>query len=214
MKKQINPAPLVTTLEELQKQITGLDSVANEFDIDLIDWERSDLKTVKAVDAVKVKTTAKLNFDIQMDKPEETLDIILNSGRANRVLVNLECDTDIIPLLKKIRENSVEAGISIDPENKIANVIKYFPYCDLIQIMTISPGLQGNPFLPDRLALSIELRELGFDGSIEIDGGVNLNTLDTIKQYPINVLSIGSALSKAEKPIEAYLEIQKKFVNP
>jgi ribulose-phosphate 3-epimerase len=142
------------------------------------------------------------------------LDIILNSGRANRILINLECDGEILPLLTKIHDKGIEAGISIDPENKIANIIQYIPYCDLIQIMTISPGLQGNPFLSDRLSLSIELRELGFEGLIEIDGGARMETLDLIKKYPINILSVGSALSKAKNPIESYLALEEKFINP
>jgi ribulose-phosphate 3-epimerase len=212
MNKRINPAILVDNLPEMQKQITGLSSVCDEFDIDIIDWRRAANKTLNIDGVLQLKTNVKINIDIQMDDPRRTIQLLLKQGSVNRIIINLESDFPLTPFLEQIHAQGIQTGISIDPETKSADeVIQYLPYCDFIQIMTIQPGAQGNSFIPSRLTLAMELRDLGYEGLIGIDGGVNFVTLPTIKKYPIDVLSVGSTLSKAENPAAVYLELDKEF---
>jgi pentose-5-phosphate-3-epimerase len=213
MKRQINPAPLVTKYSDYVAQISALDGFVPEIDIDLIDWGRRTLKTITIDQALQfLPQHSKINFDIQMDKPEYTVEKILsNLEQVNRVIINVEADKGLKTLLKLIKKHKIEVGVSINPENSISDIEQYFEICDYIQIFTIEPGIQGSEFLPERLELSKKLIKSGFKGLIGIDGGVNLQTIELIKKYPINICSVGSFISKAENPIEAYNQLEDLF---
>lgn len=213
MKKRINPAILVETFNEFEKQVDVLLSITNEFDLDLIDWKRADKKTLPAVEAIELNRFVRVNCDIMMDDPRETVDILIKSKFPKRIIVNLESKYPVKPLLEKIKAANFEAGVSMNPECKPQDTVQYFPYCDLIQIMTIEPGRQGNPFIESRLSVSLELRDLGFDGLIEVDGSINESTIPIVKKFPIDVLSVGSALSKAVDPVAKYKELENLLVS-
>lgn len=71
-------------------------------------------------------------------------------------------------------------GLVLNPEDDITTnwqVIKQFP---IVQIMTVNPGFQGTPFLPETLDKIDELKHLGFTGKIILDGGINDKTLPLI----------------------------------
>lgn len=211
MKKRINPAILVETFGELEKEVDALLQITNEFDLDLIDWRRADKKTLPAVEAIELNRFVRMNCDIMMDDPRSTVDLLIKSKFPKRIIVNLESDFPVLPLIKKIKLANLEAGVSINPEGKVKDLIKFFPYCDFIQIMTIEPGRQGNPFLESRLSLSIELRDLGYEGPIGIDGGVNINTIPIVKKYPIDTISVGSSFSHDPDPSSVYKELEDLF---
>ena len=204
MKKRINPAILVETFGEYEREVDALLHVTNEFDLDLINWKRADKKTLPAVEAIELNRFVRMNCDIMMDDPRDTVDLLIKSKFPKRIIVNLESDFPVLPLIKQIKEANIEAGVSINPEGKAADLIEYLPYCDFIQIMTIEPGRQGNTFLESRLSLSLEIRDLGYDELIGIDGGVNFETIPFVKKYPIDVISVGSSFSQSANPAEVY----------
>ena len=204
MKKRINPAILVETFGEFEREVDALLQITNEFDLDLINWKRADKKTLPAVEAIELNRFVRMNCDIMMDDPRSTVDLLIKSKFPKRIIVNLESDFPILPLIKNIKAANIEAGVSINPEGKATDLVKFFPYCDFIQIMTIAPGVQGNPFLESRLGLSFEIRELGYDGLIGIDGGVNFKTIPLVKKYPIDVISVGSSFSQSVDPSSIY----------
>ena len=213
MKKRINPAILVETFGEYEKEVDALLQITNEFDLDLINWKRADKKTLPAVDAIELNRYVRMNCDIMMDDPRGAVDLLIKSKFPKRIIVNLESDFPILPLIKNIKAARLEAGVSINPEGKVADLVKFFPYCDFIQIMTIEPGRQGNPFLESRLGLSFELRDLGYDGLIGIDGGVNFDTIPIVKKYPIDVLSVGSSFSHSVDPAAVYKAMEDMINN-
>lgn len=202
--KKINPAILVETFGELEKEVDALLPITNEFDIDLINWKRTNKQTLRPSEVIELNRYVLLNYDVMMDQPQETVELLIKSKTGKRITVNFESDIPVLPLVKAIKKAGLEAGISINPEGKAENAVKFFPYVDYIQIMTIEPGAQGNPFLASRLGLSMELRDLGYDGLIGVDGGVNFETIPVIKQYPIDLLSVGSSFSKAADPASIY----------
>jgi len=145
-----------------------------------------------------------MNCDLMMDDPRSTVDLLIKSKFPKRIIVNLQSAYPVLPLIKAIKAANFEAGVSINPEGKATDLIQFVPYCDFIQIMTIEPGAQGNPFLESRLSLSLEIRDLGYEGLIGVDGGMNFKTLPLVKKYPIEVLSVGSSFSQSPDPSSVY----------
>ena len=206
---QINPAILVNKVSDLLIQATNLVEYVTELDIDIIDWTRTDTHTISVHEALNNKIPLKLNFDLMMNRPKESVKELVYDARVKTIIINPECHDNIEELIDFIHFHKKRAGMSINPDNDIDVVESYLNVLDLIEIFTIEPGSQGNPFKPLRLDLSVNLKMSRFEGLIEVDGGVNLDTLEKIKQYPIDILSVGSYLSKAKNPGTAYQLIKK-----
>jgi len=83
----------------------------------------------------------------------------------------------------------------------------------MVQIMTVEPGEQGHVFLPEQLKKIQELRAIGFEGEIMIDGGVNLETILEVEKAGADVVYIGSVIWKSENPAEMYRKLQETVQN-
>jgi len=206
---QINPAILVTNISDLLIQATSLMDVVSEIDIDIINWSRTNTKTIDVHTALNNKIPLKMNFDLMMDRPKESIKELIYDKRVKTIIINSECKDNIEELIDLIHYYKKRAGMSINPNNDLDVVEPYIKVLDLIEIYTIEPGAQGNSFLPERLDLAPNLKMMGFEGLIETDGGTNLDTIGVFKQYPIDILSVGSYLSKAKDPTKAYLLLKK-----
>ena len=206
---QINPAPLVSSISELLIQASALVDVVTELDIDIVDWQRTNKKTLSVHDALNNKIPLKLNFDLMMDRPKEAVRELIYDNRVKTIILNPECKDNVEELIDLIHYFKKRAGMSINPNNDLDVVEPYLKVLDMIEIYTVEPGSQGNPFLPERLDLAPNLRMFGFEGQIAIDGGINLDTVGVIKEYPVDILSVGSYFSKSKDPVKAYLLLKK-----
>jgi len=108
--------------------------------------------------------------------------------------------------------SSIPIGLTLNPEDQITDLIKHYPLNSIttIQIMSVIPGVQGNPFLPDMLNKIEQLRVLGYRNKIFLDGAVNDKTLPIINKlkYKPDVICPGSFLTKAKD-----LEKNVKYLN-
>jgi len=204
---KINPALLVDNLNEFQRQFELAASYTDEVDIDIIDWQRTPKKTITVEQALSVITPLIINMDLMLNYPEADIKLAIKDPRVNRIIVSLECQQDIAELLKMIKENNKKPALSINPNNTLADFEKYLPLLELVQIFTIEPGAQGNQFLSERLELIKQIKDSGFTGLIEVDGGFNTDTAPEFLKYPLDIISVGSALSRAQDPKAAFIEL-------
>jgi len=206
---QINPAILVKKTSDLLLQACDVVDYVTELDIDIIDWTRTKTHTLNVREALNNKIPVKLNFDLMMEHPKEAVMELIYDKRVKNIIINPECKENIEELINLIHFHRKKAGMSLNPDSEVELVQPYIHDLDLIQIYTVEPGSQGNPFLPARLDIIANVKLFGYKGKISVDGGINLDTVETIKQYPVDILSVGSYLSKAKNPHNAYLLLKK-----
>lgn len=97
---------------------------------------------------------------------------------------------------KLLQEKEIQLGLVLNPQDLIERWKKYIWHVDRVQLMTVIPGKQGSPFLPHVLEKIDQIREMGWKGEIELDGGINEKTLGFIemrKNLP-NIVCPGSWL--------------------
>lgn len=201
---EFHPAPLVYFLSELKRQIKLIETYTNQVDIDIVDWGSTSKKTIDVHQALSLRTDLNLNFDLMMLSPNHAIKALIHDQRVQYIILNTRCKQDLNQQIKLILDSGKKVGLSINPLDDVADYIYLFPKLYLIQIYTVEPGSQGMPFLSARLEEVNRIKQLGFKGKIAIDGGVNLKTLPIISKYPIDIASVGSALSKAENPARIY----------
>lgn len=105
---------------------------------------------------------------------------------------------EIMENIKTIKECGARVGISVKPNTPIEEIYEYLPYIHLCLVMTVEPGKGGQTLIVDMLEKISKLRtyinENNLEIDIEVDGGVNLKTVQRVKDAGANILVAGTAI--------------------
>lgn len=214
---KVIPTLLTTTVEEFKQQLALFQKYYSRIQIDVADGILVSNKTTPIDEIVKLlKNDPSLiknknvvfdfhmmveNFQPELEKIEQLSDI----AQISTILLNASLTPDLEELGKKF--NSFKFGLDIFPAVQIETIIKSYDLkkVDSIQVMSVEPGLQGQPFLSDMLYKIEQLRLHYYRHKIFIDGGVNENTIPLIisKEYTPDYLCIGSYLTKAGEHLDS-----------
>jgi len=210
------PTILTTSKEEFVSQIHLFQQYFSRIQLDIADGKLVPNKTtqiqemVDLIEEKKITIDAKTVFDFHLmveDFESELKDIqkLADLGIVvGLVLINAKKSPQVSQIQ---RSYPFAIGLDIFPDVHIAEIARKYNLNTLsgIQIMTVSPGFQGSPFLPDMLTKIQQLREHNYSGEILIDGGVNNDTLSIIQShaYRPDILCLGSYLTKAGDELKA-----------
>ena len=151
----------------------------------------------------RLKEIARIPLDVHlmMDQPEKYLDTFLDAG-ADVLTIHAEISGDIGGMLERIRQRGRKSGLALKPGTGIETAVPYLGQADMILTMTVEPGFGGqklNETVPAKMAA---LREMGYRGEIEADGGVQEGNLAGLIRQGLTVAVMGTALYRAEQPAE------------
>ncbi|MDO4837572.1 MAG: ribulose-phosphate 3-epimerase [Clostridia bacterium] len=153
------------------------------------------------VKALKPVAGVPLDVHLMMDNPGQYIEAFIKNG-ADIVTIHAEIPEDTEALLKRIRLLGAMAGLSIKPGTAAEVIRPLLPLCDLVLVMTVEPGFGGQSFRADCADKVAALRQMGYKGLIEADGGVSLSNLPMLKEKGLDVAVMGTALYKSEHPKE------------
>ena len=98
-------------------------------------------------------------------------------------------------------------GISIKPNTKVEEIYEYLPYIHMCLVMTVEPGLGGQKLIPETLEKVKTLKQYidknNIDIDIEVDGGINGETIEKAKEAGANIFVAGSAIVNKDNYEEA-----------
>jgi len=145
------------------------------------------------VSGLRRVTELPLDVHLMMDNPETMLDAFLDAG-ASCVTIHAEIRSDISAMLEKIRKRGRMSGIALKPGTSLGIMKEYFRKADLVLMMTVEPGFGGQK-LDERVIEKIRmLKEMGYKGEIEADGGINEKNLEILVENGLSVAVMGTAL--------------------
>ena len=153
----------------------------------------------ETVRRLKELSPVPLDVHLMMDQPGRYLDVFLDAG-ADVLTIHTEIGGDIGGMLDKIRRRGAKAGLALKPGTGLSAVIPWLDQTDLILTMTVEPGFGGqklNEAVLDKIA---ELRDRGYRGEIEADGGIREDNLARLTAKGLTVAVMGTALYRAEDP--------------
>ena len=105
---------------------------------------------------------------------------------------------EVMQIIKKIKDNHCKVGLSVKPETKIEEIYEFLPYIHMCLVMTVEPGKGGQTLLTDMVDKISALKKYIDDNNIEIDieadGGINLKTVEAVKEAGANILVSGTAI--------------------
>ena len=108
---------------------------------------------------------------------------------------------DILKLIYYIKDKGIKVGLAISPNTSEEKIYDFLPFIHMVLIMTVEPGKGGQKLIPetvDKIRLNQYRNENNLDFDIEADGGINLETMPSVKEAGVNIAVVGSAIIKTE----------------
>ena len=103
-------------------------------------------------------------------------------------------------MIEKIKSLGCTAGVTLNPATSASTLDSSLPLVDLVLVMSVVPGYSGQKFMPEMIAKVEEIRTklntLRSHAHLEVDGGINAQTLPLMKKAGANVFVTGNAAFK------------------
>jgi ribulose-phosphate 3-epimerase len=148
------------------------------------------------VDALRKLTDLPLDVHLMMQSPENYLQNFYDAG-ADIITFHAEAVADPLPVLKKLNSMQVGAGLAINPATSVESVAHCLPHCDLFLVMSVKAGFGGQEFNPVALEKLAAVRALaGEKLLLEVDGGINEQTISRCAAAGAQLFVVGSAIFK------------------
>lgn len=125
---------------------------------------------------------------------------------ADIITVHAEAN-DFEASLRAIRERGIKAGASLRPKTGVEALRAQLPLIDRVLLMTVEPGFGGQKLMPEVLGKVKELRDMGFTGEIEADGGIKPENMRLLTDAGVQVLVMGTAFFGAADPAHAARQV-------
>jgi ribulose-phosphate 3-epimerase len=150
---------------------------------------------ITIVDAIRKVTEMPLDVHLMMVHPEKYLSQFANAG-ADILTIHAEATADPVSALDQIRELNCGAGIAINPATSVDQIEAALPHADLVLVMSVNAGFGGQAFNRDVLEKFQQIRSCpgGEEIVLEIDGGINAETIGDATEQGAQLLVAGSAI--------------------
>lgn len=180
----------------------------NYYHIDVMDGKfvekNTEEKMYTFTNEIKQISNLPLDVHFMVENIKENIDRYL-IFKPHIITFHLEACKDkeeVIKHIKYLQENGIKAGISIKPNTKAEDIFGFLPYLHLVLVMTVEPGKGGQKLIPETVekvkVLKQYIEENNLDTYIEVDGGINPETVSIVKEAGADIIVAGSAIISAE----------------
>lgn len=171
--------------------------------------ETYDYKYIK-----ELKKTTSLPFDIHLmvAKPENVIDNYIKL-EPEFLTFHLEATTNFFEIINKIKNHNIKVGCSIKPNTNVEAIIPFLNELDLVLIMSVEPGFGGQKFIDGSVEkikrLTKYRKENKLDFLIEVDGGINQETKEKVKNAGADIIVVGSYLVNSFDILHTIADLKK-----
>lgn len=106
---------------------------------------------------------------------------------------------DILEIIEYLKQNNTKVGIAISPNTKVEEIYEYLPLIHMVLVMSVEPGKGKQKLIPETIEKIRQLREYikknNIEIDIEVDGGINKDTVKEVKDAGANIIVAGSAIT-------------------
>lgn len=140
-------------------------------------------------------------FDVHLmiSDPLFYIDDFIKAG-ADIITFHIECESDIEKTIDKIVDAGCKAALAVKPNTPIEAVYPYLNKLSMVLVMTVEPGFGGQSFMESTMPKIKELRAKCPELDIQVDGGINADTVKIAGRAGANVFVAGSAVFKSNDP--------------
>ena len=204
-------ADFANLLQEVQQvEKAGVDLLH----VDVMDGHFVPNITIGPLVVKSIKGKVKLPFDVHLmiEDPMKYAPRFVEAG-ADIISFHAEVVHDIDDSIKHLKRLGVSVALAINPKTPLSLILNHLDGVKMVLLMTVNPGFGGQAFMPEVLPKIEELRkfinEHKLDIDIQVDGGINEQTIKDVVRVGANVLVVGSAIFKSQNPKEEVKKLKK-----
>lgn len=212
---KIAPSILAANFAKLGEEVAEVEKAgADWIHIDVMDGHFVPNISFGAVVMDAIRPLTKLPFDVHLmiENADRYIEDFAKAG-ADYITVHVEASPHLHRTIQLIRSFGVKPGVVLNPHTPVESILPILEDIDLVLFMTVNPGFGGQKFihsvLPKVEQLAAIIKERGLDIDIEIDGGINEETIVACAKAGANVFVAGSAIYGKEDRTAALQRIKK-----
>lgn len=198
----IVPTILTDNKQDYRNQAEKINVFTRRVQIDVTDGVFAPTQTLDITNIWWPKNWA-ADLHMMVMNPSEHLDTILKLSPSLCIL-HAEANEDLTPSFAKLKEAGIKTGVALLPSTYPGTVKQYIDAVDHVLIFAGQLGVQGSPadlMQMEKIAL---VRNMKPEVEIGWDGGANLTNVRALAHADLDVINVGSAISRAEDPAAAF----------
>ncbi|MBF4996852.1 ribulose-phosphate 3-epimerase [Nocardia sp. BSTN01] len=163
-----------------------------------------------------LKTTdIPLDCHLMIEDPARWAPPYAEAGAYN-VTFHAEATDDPVAVARDIRAAGAKAGLSVKPNTPIEPYLEILRNFDTLLVMSVEPGFGGQSFIPHVLEKARAVRRLVDSGElrlvVEIDGGINMDTIEAAAEAGVDCFVAGSAVYGTDDPAATVEALREKVI--
>src|SRR3989338_301111 len=186
-KIKIAPSILSADWNKINKEVKEVEPYCELIHVDIMDGIFVSNKTIDAEFVSKIKTKIPLDVHLMVQEPSEDYISGFIKAGGSIITVHQEACGDLKGKLELIKGQGAKAGVSIKPKTPLNAIKDALNIADMFLIMTVEPGMAGQKFMSGPIGKIKELRRLKPNLDIEVDGGINPETIGIAAEAGANV---------------------------
>ena len=189
--------PLEETIQKIDE------SNADYIHVDMMDGIFVPTKNFEIADLKKMfkKTKKPLDVHLMVCSPNKYVRDIAKLPNIEYIVIHYESHRRPIDVINMIRHTGKKVGIAINPDTKVSHIVPLLNHIDEVLVMSVKPGAGGQKFMDSVLYKVETLKELREENDyhyiINIDGGINADTISLAKDSGVDMVVSGSYVCKS-----------------
>ena len=215
--KKIAPSILSADFTRLYEEIKAVERAGADYiHVDVMDGHFVPNITFGPfiIKALRKITELPLDVHLMISEPDRFIDAFISAG-ADIVTVHAEASLHLHRTVQKIKSMGKRAGVSLNPATPLDVLDYVLNDLDLVLLMTVNPGFEAQDFIdavvPKIKSLRQEIDKRGLKLEIEVDGGINEDTIDIASSAGADVFVAGSAIFYSKNYQETIMRMRERI---
>jgi len=209
MNVKIAPSILSADFGRINEEIKEVEDVSDMIHVDVMDGHFVPNITIGPVVVKALESKKPLDVHLMIKEPEKYAEVFVKAGAASITFHAEVVDSKAAKkMIKKIKALGCRAAVALNPDKSLELIKDYVNDVDMVLLMTVFPGFGGQKFIENVLPKIKELRRMKPMLDIEVDGGIDRETIKSAAKAGANVFVAGNAVFKEKNRVKVIKELR------